>query len=869
MDSLRNLLRQNIDDSTRIAVLFQLTSRLYLEVPDSALNVCKQIYSLAKKNRDTTSLAEVLGWFGYLYINLGKTDSALFYTKKSINLLKHTKNYSSLANAYLNLAAIYSDLGDRTKELEYLNKSLKYNLKSGDTLGLAVVYNNLAYLFYTIGDLSKAIDYWTKALKLQIKIKDYKGIATVYNNLAGVYYLQNDYELAKRNYFKSLQYYKKINDNEGLAITYKGIGGVYSDEGKIDSAKFYYKKSMEIASKINSPQLIADLLLDLSSMHQKLGQLNKAVSEAKKALNLYKNIKDIAGITSSYIQLGNVYYDLKEYSKALYFARQGFVLSEKYNLLEQKMQAAELLRKIYLKQNNYKLAYKYYQEQIQARDSLINQQNYQKLLKEQSRYEIRLKAAIDSAEFSKQLKIKNLQLEQIHAKIKARRKLQTFLAIGLIITLILLGLLYYFLRQRSHALSLVRYQNKAMQDILKAMEEKNKVIQQQNLELRKYFTIIEQSPIAIVVTDTKANIEYVNPYFTKLTGYAREEAIGKNPRILNSGLTPKETFKDLWQTILRGEVWHGILYNKRKDGSVFIEDSTIAPVKDENNRIINFVAIKKNITKEIELRNRLKNEQDKLKELYKSVTDSILYAKRIQEAILPGQDFFQENFKDYFILFRPLNVVSGDFYWAKKYNDCIIVALGDATGHGVPGAFVSLLGISLLNEIYRHEDVTKPSEMLEMLRKGIKSSLSQTGDVKETENRDGIDIAIFVLNTKTYRLQYAGANRPLYVFRRGEFIELKPDRQPASIYLVERPFTNHELKVGPDDVIYLFSDGFPDQFGTEGHKKFSVVRFKELLKNIYNMPMQEQKKILEQIFDDWKGYIEQMDDVLVLGFRIA
>lgn len=869
IDSLRGLLNQNLDDSTRIKVLFDLTEQLYLENPDSALKYCREIYSLAKKNRDTATLAEIYGWLGYFYMENGKTDSALFFNQKAVKLLKKQKNYSSLANAYLNIASIYSDMGERKKELEYLNKSLKYHLKNRDTLGIAVVYNNLAYLFYTIGDLDKAIDYWTKALKLQMKIKDYKGLATVYNNLAGVYLLQNDYDQALKNYFKSLQYYQKIKDKTGLATVYKGIGGVYSDKAKFDSAKYFYNKSMEIAKKINNPQLVADLLLDLSSMHQKLAKHRVAITEAQKALNIYSKIKDVSGIISSYIQLGSSYFELKKYSRALYFAKKAYNLSEKYNFLDLKMQAAELLRKIYLKLNNYKQAYRYYEQQIIARDSLINQRNYQKLLKEQTRFELRLKSAIDSAEFSKQMKIKNLQLQQVYTKIKARRKLQTILAIGLIVTLILLGFIFYSFRQRTKALALVKYQNKAMSDILKALEEQNEVIQRQNRELKKYYTIIEQSPIAIVVTDTKARIEYVNPFFTRLTGYTREEAIGKNPRILNSGLTPRETFVDLWETILKGEIWHGILYNKRKDGTIFIEDTIIAPIKDDNDQIINFVAIKKDITKEVELQNKLKNEQQRLKELYKSVTDSILYAKRIQEAVLPPEEFFRQNFKDYFILYKPLNVVSGDFYWAKKYNDCVIVALGDATGHGVPGAFVSLLGISLLNEIYRHEDITKPSEMLEMLRKGIKSALSQSGNVEDTENRDGIDIAIFVLNTKTYRLQYAGANRPMYVIRGGEFIELKPDRQPASIYLVERPFTNHEIIVGPDDVIYLFTDGYTDQFGTEEPKKFSVLRFKELLRKIYNMPMEEQKRILEEIFEDWKGDIDQLDDVLVLGFKIA
>ncbi len=271
----------------------------------------------------------------------------------------------------------------------------------------------------------------------------------------------------------------------------------------------------------------------------------------------------------------------------------------------------------------------------------------------------------------------------------------------------------------------------------------------------------------------------------------------------------------------------------------------------------------------------------------KNITDSINYASRIQQAVLPPDNFLSKIMPENFILFKPRDVVSGDFYWFKKIGDFVIITVADCTGHGVPGAFMSMLGIAFLNEIIRRKQIVKSSQVLNLLRDQVKAALNQDG--KDGEQKDGIDIAFCIINTKTNVLQFAGANNPLYVIRKSKdikefqhlehtkllehneyvLIQIIADRQPISIYRNEKPFTNYEFPLYKDDKLYLVSDGFQDQLGGKNGKKFKTRNFKKLLLQIHAKSMQDQKNILEQKFGNWKGSEnEQTDDILMIGIKI-
>ena len=248
-----------------------------------------------------------------------------------------------------------------------------------------------------------------------------------------------------------------------------------------------------------------------------------------------------------------------------------------------------------------------------------------------------------------------------------------------------------------------------------------------------------------------------------------------------------------------------------------------------------------------------------------NITASIQYAKRIQTAMLPDEPQISKILSKYFILFKPRDIISGDFYWFKKIDENLIIAAADCTGHGVPGAFVSMLGISLLNEIVRKKEITKANQVLEQLRKHIKISLKQTKD--EDSSKDGMDIAFCVINTQTLMLQYAGAYNPLYIVRNNELLITQATRSPIGIYIKELSFTNNEIQLQKHDKIYIFTDGYVDQFGGENGNKFMSKKFKQLILKIANKPFNEQKQILDTTIENWKKDREQNDDMLIIGFE--
>ncbi len=250
------------------------------------------------------------------------------------------------------------------------------------------------------------------------------------------------------------------------------------------------------------------------------------------------------------------------------------------------------------------------------------------------------------------------------------------------------------------------------------------------------------------------------------------------------------------------------------------------------------------------------------------ITDSIEYAKKIQTAALPSEKVLNSLFKNYFVLFKPLQIVSGDFYWAVKKDNFIVFAAADCTGHGIPGAFISMLGISFLNELTLISDLSRPDLILEEMRFILKKSFRQTG--KFNEQSDGIDISLCSINTDTDELYFAGANNPAYLIRDKEIIDLEAVPNPIGIYYKEVTFKMQKISLKKDDIIYMFTDGYSDQFGSsnnQSEKKYTLLKFKKLLAEISVEPMNEQKIILENEFRNWKKDTKQIDDILIFGIK--
>ncbi|MEQ9186785.1 MAG: SpoIIE family protein phosphatase [Cryomorphaceae bacterium] len=264
----------------------------------------------------------------------------------------------------------------------------------------------------------------------------------------------------------------------------------------------------------------------------------------------------------------------------------------------------------------------------------------------------------------------------------------------------------------------------------------------------------------------------------------------------------------------------------------------------------------------------IEKQSEQIAELYEQVKDSILYAKRIQEAILPSKEEIKASLQNSMVLFRPKDIVSGDFYWFTEKPDRIIIAAADCTGHGVPGALMSMIGSSLLNEIVNEKGITQPSEILLALKHGVIRALNKHPSSDQT--KDGMDIAICSIPKTGNKFDYAGANNPLWMIRDGEIIDYRGDRQPVGIYgdNLDTPYTNHTIEIQDGDSVYIFSDGYADQFGGPSGKKFKYSQFKKLLLQINPESMEKQREILNTRIEEWMGdQEEQIDDILVVGIR--
>ena len=245
---------------------------------------------------------------------------------------------------------------------------------------------------------------------------------------------------------------------------------------------------------------------------------------------------------------------------------------------------------------------------------------------------------------------------------------------------------------------------------------------------------------------------------------------------------------------------------------------------------------------------------------------SLRYARVIQHSLLPLPAMMDVLFHDYFVTYMPKDIVSGDFYYVYRGRGFFCVAAGDCTGHGVPGALLSILGLSFLNEILQCQTAPRANRILNMMREKMMKALHQTGKLKEA--RDSIDMALCIFTYNSNELQYSGANCPLFIVREGELIEIKPDKMPIGIApMKEEPFSNKLVNFSDGDMFYLFSDGFPDQFGGINDKKFRYSQFRGLITRIAPLSTAKQKKIVDNEFAIWKGTTQQIDDVMVFGFK--
>jgi serine phosphatase RsbU (regulator of sigma subunit) len=257
-------------------------------------------------------------------------------------------------------------------------------------------------------------------------------------------------------------------------------------------------------------------------------------------------------------------------------------------------------------------------------------------------------------------------------------------------------------------------------------------------------------------------------------------------------------------------------------------------------------------------------QRDQIAYQKKHIEDSIMYAKRIQTALIPSLELFSDKL-EHFVLYKPLAIVSGDFYWVSNIDKKQIIICADCTGHGVPGAFMSMLGVTMLNEIVNNKHIIMPDQIIEILRQGVIKSFNQSID--EDSVKDGMDIAVCMVDFENDTLWFSGANNPLYLIRNHELVHYRGDKMPVAIHYRMQPFTLHKIDITKGDEFYIFSDGYVDQFGGPKQKKFMSNQFKETLVELDDVPMLKQAERLNEIFEEWRGDSPQIDDVTLIGVR--
>ncbi len=625
----------------------------------------------------------------------------------------------------------------------------------------------------------------------------------------------------------------KTNDTTKINTLLK-ITEYYFRHGEIAEAKLFCERAIELSKQESDSAFLAASYYRMGSwIYNSVGDFSKALEvllESYRLLENTSNKKKQWGVTNA---IGNTYHGQKNFDKALEFYNRAFEigLEEKSNFLMSKSLIGR--GNVFTSEKKYEEALETFLQALSGFDKNKNQYEY-------AMSQINIgNIYVFKNENEKALKI----LKEAYEVMK---ELDNKYGIGQ--TLQTMGTAYQ--QMHNYEMALISYSRglnafipiSAKYDIEECYKQMAKTYNKQGRNDSAYHYMQLYSDIKDSLY-TEESTKQIAEMQTKYESVKKEEE-NKSLLALN------ELSKTKIEEQSRLQIGLALFLGTAFVFSFFLFRSN--KQKQKKNQIIS------RQKEEVELQRtelQLKN---------KEITDSITYAKRIQQAILPSNKLIKEYFADGFIYYKPKDIVAGDFYWIEKKDDLILFAAADCTGHGVPGAMVSVVCNNALNRALREFNLTDPGELLDKTREFVIAQFEKS----EEDVKDGMDISLCVLNTKTYELRWAGANNPLWVLKNGEFVEIKADKQPIGKHIKISPFTTREIQLHKNDLVYVFSDGYADQFGGVSGKKYKYKQLQDLLLANAFMPMQEQKKIIENSFTNWMGYNEQVDDILVMGVRI-
>ncbi|MBI4645471.1 MAG: tetratricopeptide repeat protein [Bacteroidia bacterium] len=743
------------------------------------------------------------------------SDTSLQLATEALEIAEKLNNEFEKAFSIYVFGLAYQYKSEYERALEYYNRSLQKRREINDIEGISESLRGIGIIYTKKGMYKEALKVLIESLRLSEETDDKEGISKAYNNIGNIYDLQEKYSEAIIYFEKAGELRKELKDMKGLSISKYNIGNIYMKKGDYSNAAKLYQEALIIFESIDfKPGIISCL--------NTLGQINEKMVEyvTEKPLEKQEDTK-----------IDTTVYDksLKYFEKALTIAKD---INNKYIIRDIYQNIGTIFSRI----QKYEKAELYYFESLKIMRELDDKpgiastlHNIATTYKYRKNYTSALKYYDEAIALNKEIENDK----------------------GLSLNLNALGLVYTELKDYNKAL---KYLEQSQEIAKKYLLSDYIKLNYGNLaslydSLGDYKNALNNYKSFIQTKDSLVNADFQRIFTEMQTKYETEKK-EQQIQLLNKDKALNENRIHQQKILI----------------IIFIIVSLI---------ILIFLILlfrlfnqKKRANIELAQKNILITAQKQ------EITDSIHYAKRIQTAILPTAEKIGENIPEYFILFKPKDIVSGDFYWMSKKEEILIITAVDCTGHGVPGAFMSMLGVSFLNEIVNDKGIIHSEEILEHLREYIIRSLQQTG--REGEAKDGMDMALCTIYLTSYEMEFSGANNPLYLIRNNELNEIKGDKMPVAIHLKMDKFKRNIIQLENNDTFYVFSDGFVDQFGGAEGKKFKSKTFKNIILNIQPFSMEEQKKRLNKAIEEWKSHInphtmepfEQVDDICVIGTRI-
>jgi serine phosphatase RsbU (regulator of sigma subunit)/Tfp pilus assembly protein PilF len=721
------------------------------------------------------------------------------------------------------------------KEIDSLYNVLKTTCK--DTVKVNVAHQ--LFYKYVLRDTAKAKSLCQQIKTIAEKTNSKKALTTYYNDMGIFHFYRGNYIKSINFFEESLLLRKELGDKKGESAALNNIGLNYASQGNFVKAIEYYHRSLKMDEELGYLKGVASSYDNIGVIHYQQNNYSEANEYYQKSLQILNELlkkttnnnekQDInKSISSSYTNIGLVYYSQKKLSKALEFYNKSLKMIEELGDKQGMSQAYNNIGMVYDDQENFAKAIEYYQKAVTMLEDIDDKGGAVVVLNNIAILKNRQKNYKESIIFSE----KSLNVCKEIGSIDDERIAWSHLAVS-----------YKGLKNFEKSLNCYE-RSMHLKDSIFNIEKNNQFSEME----AKYNNEKKQKEIELL--NKNKELQKIEVKSLKLQKYAF---------VIGFILTLTLAF-----------VSFRSIRQKRKANILLSEQKNeIEERNEELNQQNEEICTQRD---EIEAQRDLVSDQKKqIENIYSEVTDSIYYAERIQKAVMPSAEYLSNLLQDYFILFKPKDIVSGDFYYVAKRNQFLLIAVADCTGHGVPGAFMSMLGISFLNEIIAKDNIMQADHVLNELREYVVKSLQQKG--VSGEQKDGMDISFIVYDTLTNVLQYSGANSPLYIVSKdsNELTEIKSDKMPVSIFVYMKPFTNHVIKVQQGDIIYLCSDGYSDQFGGNAGRKFYSKHLKQILVKNCNEPMIVQKELLEKAVEDWKkneGVIyKQTDDITVMGIK--